>query len=60
MSDNLLPSQDKTYAQEQLLCCSTCGSTEFCITQEHKYSFSWIRCRQCDKVFGLAEKLKGE
>jgi uncharacterized Zn finger protein len=37
--------------EDELLECPKCGSVEFCITQEKKYSFVWVRCRQCDAIF---------
>lgn len=41
-----------TDINEKLLECPKCGSTEFCVTQEFKYSFIWVRCRQCNNVLG--------
>jgi hypothetical protein len=45
-----------TTTKDKLLECEVCGAADFCITQELPYSCRWIRCRQCDKVFGLAHK----
>ena len=49
---------NNTIIKEDLIECDVCGSVDLCLTREFIHSFTWIKCRQCDEVFGLAEKTK--
>jgi len=51
---------NSTIIKEELIPCDRCGSVDFCITQEFHHSFIWVKCRQCDKTFGLVHKIKGD
>lgn len=49
---------NNTTIEEELVECETCGCVSYLLVKESPTHFTYIRCAQCNKIFGLAEKTK--